>query len=197
MSKDRERAAGQSAPSSPLQPPSPQSLEQSFLTLRTEIDRVLEGFVRDMAPPLRWRGTGHNAFGRVELEIGTGDRITPPADMIETAEGYQLTVELPGLSQEDVEVALTEDSVVVSGVKDEGELDDSMRLHLRERRYGTFRRAFGVPPDVDRAAIADRADRLAITVETMPVSVNQDPSDRRQHRGGAAGGPYLVRVDGR
>ncbi len=145
------------------QPPTP-AFEQSFVVLRTEIDRVLENFVREFAPPLRWRGAGHSAFGRVELEIGGGDAIRPPADLTERPDGFELTVELPGLVRDDVEVAMTDDSIVVSGVKDEGEIDETTRLHLRERRYGTFRRVFGIPPEVDRDRVAASFDNGLLTI---------------------------------
>ncbi len=113
---------------------------------------------------MRWRGAGHNAFGRVELEIGGGDAIRPPADLTERPDGFELTIELPGLARDDVEVAMTDDSIIVSGVKDEGEIDETTRLHLRERRYGTFRRVFGIPPQVDRQRVAASFDNGLLTI---------------------------------
>lgn len=158
MPKDPGRPSGEAAG------PPAAALEQSFVTLRTEVDRLLESFVRDVAMPLRWRGYGQSAFGRVELEIGSGDTISPPADLVERAEGFELTVELPGLAQDDVEVAMTEDGIIVSGVKDEGDTDALLRAPLRERRYGTFRRVFPMPPGVDRDRMDASFDAGVLTV---------------------------------
>lgn len=144
-------------------------LEQSFLSLRSDIDRVIENFVSRLAPPMRIRGAGFGPFGRVEMEIGGGDAIIPPADMVETATAITVTVELPGLDQSDLEVSLEADTLVVSGVKDEGDLSNGDRVVMRERRFGTFRRAFRLPAGVDTENLSASFDNGLLTV-VMPMA---------------------------
>jgi HSP20 family protein len=77
----------------------------------------------------------------------------PAMDMSESAEAYDLTIELPGLGAEDVEVRLKDATLIVSGEKaDEYEEDEADR-HLSERRWGSFRRSLALPTDADPARI--------------------------------------------
>lgn len=166
---DRSRA-GVLAPTVPL--------EQSFLSLRSDIDRVIEDFVSRLAPPMRIRGAGFGPFGRVEMEIGAGSTILPVADMVETAADVIVTMELPGLDQTDLEVSLEDDTLVVSGVKDEGNLDEGDRLLMRERRFGTFRRAFRLPAGIDTEKLSASFDNGLLTV-VMPKSATPAGEPKR------------------
>ena len=135
------------------------AFQQSFLTLRTEIDRMIEDFMREYAPPFRMKTSGYSALGRVDLEIGAAGQVAPHADLVETVDMFVVTLELPGIGEDDIEVA-----VVVSGNKDEGEIDDETRIHFRERRFGPFRRSFRIPDGVDRDDIGASFDRGLLTI---------------------------------
>jgi len=78
----------------------------------------------------------------------------PPADLKETGAAHVLAVELPGLTREDIDLALDGDAMVICGHKAEETDDASATYRVSERRYGRFERTFPLPPDVDRARIA-------------------------------------------
>jgi HSP20 family protein len=77
----------------------------------------------------------------------------PATDIKATDKAYVLAVELPGLTRNDVDIAIDGDLLTVSGHKAEEREDASAAYRVSERRYGRFERSFAVPPDVDRKGI--------------------------------------------
>jgi HSP20 family protein len=77
----------------------------------------------------------------------------PPTDFKETSHAHLLSIELPGLGRDDVDLALDGDLLVVSGHKAEESEDANASYRVSERRFGRFERAFPLPPDVDPSRI--------------------------------------------
>lgn len=94
---------------------------------------------------------------------------TPRADVVETDEGYEVAVELPGLEQGDVEVSLTDDLVVVKGEKKVEREDARKGYYLAERAYGAFHRAIPLPPGVDSEK-AEAVFRNGVLTVKLPHS---------------------------
>src|SRR5262245_63972185 len=62
----------------------------------------------------------------------------PPADVVETEDAYLVTLELPGVGEDDMEVFVHPDALVVSGrrrCRGRG----AAQYHVAEIRYGPFR----------------------------------------------------------
>ena len=74
----------------------------------------------------------------------------PAMNVEETANELRLTAELPGMSADDIELELENHVLTLRGEKaDTRETDDdSHRVHLVERRYGSFQRSFTLPRTV-------------------------------------------------
>ncbi|HZC16881.1 MAG TPA: Hsp20/alpha crystallin family protein [Caulobacteraceae bacterium] len=77
----------------------------------------------------------------------------PATDIKETDQAYLLDVELPGLTREDVDLAVNGDVLSLSGHKAETRDDASAAYRISERRFGRFERAFPIPADVRRDQI--------------------------------------------
>ena len=74
---------------------------------------------------------------------------SPSVNVEESKDEILLTAELPGLSIEDVEIEVEDDVLSLQGEKkEEREETDEGRVHLRERRYGSFLRQFTLPRTV-------------------------------------------------
>ena len=100
------------------------------------------------------------AFGR--------ERNTPwmPAmDVYETEDKLVVTVELPGLSAEDVEVQVEDSTLTVNGKREFSSEVNEEHYHRIERRYGSFSRAVTLPPQVDPGKVDARFDAGVLTVE--------------------------------
>ena len=95
---------------------------------------------------------------------------TPPVDIGETAEGYEFTVELPGLQPEAVEVEVKDNTLTIKGERKEENLKEDHRYLHRERPHGRFARVFrlskAVNADGVTAAYTDGV--LSVTVPFRP-----------------------------
>ena len=100
------------------------------------------------------------AFGR--------ERNTPwmPAmDVYETEDKLVVTVELPGLSAEDVDVRVEDSTLTISGKREFYSGVNEEHYHRIERRYGSFSRAVTLPPQGDPGKVDARFDAGVLTVE--------------------------------
>jgi HSP20 family protein len=73
----------------------------------------------------------------------------PAADIYETPRSISLTVELPGIDPDEVEVALFENAVVVEGRRRMPSLGAAGIYHAAEIRRGPFRLEIALPARVD------------------------------------------------
>ena len=77
----------------------------------------------------------------------------PPVNLYETAEGFVLTAELPGLGASDIEIAIERNRVTLGGQRTVERPGDAS-IHRAERASGSFRRTVELPAEVD----ADKAE---------------------------------------
>ena len=82
-----------------------------------------------------------------------GASTLPAVDIRETEAEYLMEVELPGLSEKDVEVKLDNNLLTISSGKDEKKEEKKNGYILRERRASRFSRSFVLPETVDREKI--------------------------------------------
>lgn len=150
------------------------------VALRQEIDRLFEEFFRDFGPPFRFRGFGFGPFGQMETEFRGADDVMPRADCVETEDEVVITMELPGVGAEHIEVSLTDGNLNVDGVKPRTVDLPEGRVHLSERRYGTIRRSFRVPASVDEDSISAAFEKGVLILTLPKKSAAQAPVRRVQ-----------------
>jgi HSP20 family protein len=91
-------------------------------------------------------------------------RWMPAMDLVETADHFVLRADLPGLSEEDVNIELEDRVLTISGErKAEHELSKE-GYHRVERAFGTFSRALTLPEGIDPDAVAATFDRGVLEV---------------------------------
>jgi HSP20 family protein len=99
---------------------------------------------------------------------------TPAVEVTEHPKEYLLTVELPGIGPENVEVAVSEGMLTLKGQKleEKKEGDKESTFHLWERSYGEFERTFRFPMPVkeDKVAAEFTNGILRIVVPKMEVT---------------------------
>jgi len=83
-----------------------------------------------------------------------GRATLPAVDVRETESEYLMEVELPGLTEKDVEVKLDNTLLTVSSNRDEKKEEKKNGYIMRERRSSGFSRSFVLPEEVDREKIA-------------------------------------------
>jgi HSP20 family protein len=81
------------------------------------------------------------------------DSWTPVCDMYETDNALVVSLELPGLEQNEIDVRVDGDDLVVSGEREIEREQPGEQFHRVERPYGKFLRRFQLPSTVNREAI--------------------------------------------
>lgn len=98
---------------------------------------------------------------------------TPPVDLVETADAYILSAELPGLSRDDVEIHVREGHLTLQGQRPAARVPCE-QFHRVERGHGPFSRHFAVPIPIDvDATTADLRDGVLTIV--APKAVDSRP----------------------
>lgn len=92
-------------------------------------------------------------------------RWQPVVDISESQNRYEIHLELPGISPDQVKVELDDSVLCISGTKERAEVDGVKYRH-RERAVGEFSRSFTLPEDADPNGINARFEHglLMITI---------------------------------
>ncbi len=83
-----------------------------------------------------------------------GSSALPAVDVRETEGEYIMEVDLPGLTEKDVEVKLDNSLLTISSAKEEKKEEKRNGYLLKERKATSFKRSFVLPEEVDREKIA-------------------------------------------
>ncbi len=122
-----------------------------FLSLRDQVDRLFEEFAGDWrVPSLRrdlfdWEPyrTPPWSHGVVDVRF----------DVSETDKALELTAELPGIEEKDVELLLSDGVLTLKGEKRADKEEKEKDYYLSERHYGAFSRSLRLPETVDTGKI--------------------------------------------
>lgn len=111
--------------------------------LQREVDRVFESFWSGFGTPSLLRESG-GTLGAMDVRVDTS----------EDDKAYHVTAELPGMSEKDVEVTFADNTLIISGEKKEEKEVKEDNYHRRERSFGSFRRSFALPAEIDEGKIS-------------------------------------------
>lgn len=124
---------------------------EPFSALHREIDRVFNEFTRAMP----------------KLGEAWESALKPSMDVKETDKAVEVTVELPGLSENEVDVSVTDRVLTVSGEKKTEEERKEENYHVMERSYGRFSRSITLPFEPDPAKVEASFSKGVLTI-TLP-----------------------------
>jgi HSP20 family protein len=72
----------------------------------------------------------------------------PALDISERKDAYLVTVELPGITPEDLDITLEDGLLTIQGERHFAHDSSEQQFHRVERRYGAFRRSITLPAHV-------------------------------------------------
>jgi HSP20 family protein len=122
---------------------------REFSTLQNEMNRLFNTVFDSPAPS----GNG-----------GTLRRWLPAMDLVETEDHFVLRADLPGLSEEDVNIELEDRVLTISGER-KAEHDVAKEgYHRVERAFGSFSRSLTLPEGIDPDAVQATFDRGVLEV---------------------------------
>lgn len=137
--------------------------EEPLHALQHNMNRLFDDFFGDF---------GMTPFGR----WGEQTRLfQPQIDISENDKAITVTAELPGLTDEDVEISLDRDVLTISGEKKEEKEDKGDNYYHVERSYGAFRRQISLPTEVV-------ADKVEATFKNGVLTIDLPKSPEAQKR---------------
>ena len=145
-----------------------------FESLRREADRLFNDFGGRFWPsPIRG-SFGLAPFRRSEV----GFVAMPTVDISETDKAYEITAELPGMDEKNVEVKPANGLLTIKGEKQDEKEETKKDYHMRERSYGSFERSFQVPDGVDADKIEVNFKKGVLTV-ILPKSAEAQKAEKK------------------
>ena len=111
-----------------------------FTRLRDEIDRLFDDFSPVRAPRGIFTFPGVAEF-------------SPAMELTEKKDRYELSLELPGMDEKDIDIECAEGVLTITGEKRQETEEKTDGYLVTERSYGSFKRRLTLPPDVDPEAI--------------------------------------------
>ncbi len=122
----------------------------------------------------------NDPFGLLQREsrrsgMGTQALWTPQIETFQRGDQFVVRADLPGMRKEDVDIELTDDSVVIQGERREEHEEDREGYYRSERTYGSFYRVVPLP----EGAISESAKAsfnngvLEVTIQAPPHEVSR------------------------
>jgi HSP20 family protein len=114
-----------------------------------------------------------HALGLHGQQQGSGQTTTtawaPALDISERKDAYLVTVELPGVEADDLDITLEDGLLTIQGERQFAHDSSEQQFHRVERRYGAFRRSITLPAQVQAEQIQASFDNgvLQIVVPKM------------------------------
>jgi HSP20 family protein len=119
-------------------------------TLQNEMNRLFNTFFDQPSPTAR---------GGVP-----GRRWIPAMDLVETGDHYVLRADLPGLSDEDVNIQLQDNVLTISGERKTDHATQQEGYYRLERAFGGFSRSLTLPDGVNADAVQAHFDRGVLEI---------------------------------
>jgi len=107
--------------------------------LHDQVNHLFESFMKGFG---RFR---HGDIQKMEF--------SPDFDIVDTEDAYDVRAELSGMDEKDVDVALSENVLSISGEKKEESSSTKGNYHVSERKFGRFERSFTLPDGIDDSKI--------------------------------------------
>ena len=116
-----------------------------FDTLRREVDRLFDDFTAGpFRLPLRRPAFDIEPFWQPESWI-----TAPAIDFVERDNGFEVTADMPGLDEKNLEVNVANGVLTIKGERKEDKEEKKEDFYLRERSLRSFHRSLRVPDTVD------------------------------------------------
>jgi len=150
----------------------------TFGSLRQEIDRLFDDFDAGFRWPfgrslfggqplfrreMTWPLFGGQPLFRREMTWPA----MPAVDVVESEKAYQITADVPGMDEKNIEVKVADGVMTIKGEKQEEKEEKRKDYHLQERSFGSFQRSFQLPETVDPDKIEASFKKGVLTV-TLP-----------------------------
>ena len=157
---------------------------RGFYDPYSEINRLLDEMMGGTAGPARRSGRQQGAATEWAPAV---DALTKEGDLV-------IRAELPGVKPEDVDISLHDNVLTISGERRAEQEEERGGYHIRERRYGSFRRSVALPEGIDESKISARYEDGVLEVRVQGAAVAREPKRIRIETAGGQQGATDVEV---
>ena len=128
----------------------------------------------------KWFDDFSHFYGFPTVRGIDGPLFSPSIEFTDKQENYILTVEIPGVKQNEVTLELTEDStLVIKGEKKQEEKKEDDQTYIRERYYGAFRREIRLPADANPDDINASYESGILTINILKKQVEEKSKSKK------------------
>ncbi len=139
-------------------------MRDPFERLHQGVEQLLSD--RFEALPQVWPGANEDGVFQADLDIG------------ETPEDLKVTLDVPGVNNEDIEISLSDHAITVRGAREARREEEKEDYHRLERSYGAFERRVVLPCDVDADRATASLEKGVLTI-TLPKTEKVKASERK------------------
>ncbi|MCB8927985.1 MAG: Hsp20/alpha crystallin family protein [Ardenticatenaceae bacterium] len=136
--------------------------------MRNEIDRLFEDAFN--APVGKWERNSVWGF---------------PLDVTENEDTFTVKAAVPGMNPDDLEITITDNVLTIKGETQDEEVRDDEKVHLRERRFGSFMRSISLPTPVESDNVEANMENGVLTLQ-IPKAEAVKPKRIAVHAGNGA-----------
>ena len=136
---------------------------RGFYDAQGEVDRLFNEMLGGLS-----RGRGRQGGQQVGQWAPAVDVLTKDGNLV-------IRAELPGVKLEDVDIALQNGVLTISGEHKVDKEEERGGYHVRERRYGSFRRSMALPEGIDDSKVHARFEDGVLEVIVEGAAIEQAP----------------------
>jgi HSP20 family protein len=152
-----------------------------FQDLRSAQDEMAQVAQMGQMSPMLAHALGLHAQ---QQGSATATAWAPALDISERKDAYLVTVELPGVEADDLDITLEDGLLTIQGERHFAHDSSEQQFHRVERRYGAFRRSITLPAQVQAEQIEASFDNGVLQI-VVPKAEEAKPK-RIQIRPGPA-----------
>ena len=131
-------------------------------SLHREMDRLFEDFFRSGTLAPLWP------------ELKGNGKLIPRVDVSETDNEVQITADMPGMEEKDIEIELRAGALAIKGERKVEEEEKKKEYHRVERAYGVYQRIVPLPCEVDEDKAAASFAKGVLTVRLPKAPSEQE-----------------------
>ena len=126
----------------------------SLMSLHQEMNHMFDEVCNSFGMPSNSLFNRSNELGRRFLDRAVLGDYRAKLDVAGSEHQYEVSIDLPGMSEDDIQIELNDNTLTVTGHKEEVNENKDKQYYCVERSVGRFQRTLSLPEDADSAAIS-------------------------------------------
>ena len=133
----------------------------ALMSLHRDMDRWFEDALKSVGMP----SLDSNLQSRAMPGISLSNIYRPQIDVSGDSNGYEINLDVPGLTESDLSLEVKDDVLTIKGEKEERSEDKDKHYYRVERSYGSFQRTLALPDDAIGDEIKANLDKGILRLE--------------------------------